>query len=165
MPSLYELTSERLALQNTLQSLDLDAQTIEDTLEGDSHALQIKIENYAFVIRNMESFTEAIKAEEERLAKRRRINENRVEQIKSWLKINMEACGIKKIECPAFTIAIQNNLASVVIDVESLVPEGYMRLPEPPPMVPNKKLIAEAIKAGMEVPGCHLSQSTRLSIK
>ncbi len=165
MSSLYELTSERLALQNTLQSLDFDQETINDTLEGESTALQEKIENYGFVIRNMESFTDAIKAEEDRLAKRRRIAENRVEQIKNWLKINMEACGIKKIECPAFTISIQNNPASVQIDAELQIPEGYMRLPEPPPMVPNKKLIGEALKAGIDVPGCHLNQSTRLVIK
>ncbi len=165
MATLYELTGERLALQNTLQSLDLDTQTINDTLEGDSTALQTKIENYGFVITEMESFTAAIKAEEERLSKRRKIHENRVEQIKNWLKMNMEACGITKIECPVFTIAVQNNPSSVVIDMESAIPECYMRLPEPPPMVPNKKLIAEAIKAGLDVPGCHLSRSTRLVIK
>lgn len=165
MSSLYELVGERLALQNTLQSLDMDTQTIEDTLEGDSTALQAKIENYGWVIREMESFTDAIKAEEDRLSKRRRIHEHRVEQIKNWLKINMEACGIQKIECPAFTIAIQKNPASVVIDAESQIPEGYWRLPDPPPMVVNKKLIAEAIKAGMEVPGAHLGQSTRIVIK
>lgn len=165
MSSLYELTSERLALQNTLQSLDMDAQTIEDTLEGDSQALQVKIENYGYVIRNMESFAEAIKAEEDRLSKRRRIQENRVEQIKNWLKLNMEACGIQKIECPAFTIAVQNNPASVVIDTEYLIPAEYMCQPEPPPPAPNKAAIKDAIKSGIEVPGAHLSQSTRIVIK
>lgn len=163
--NLYELTSKRLALQNTLQALNFDVETIQDTLEGDSHALQVKIENYGYVIRNMESFVEAIKIEEERLSKRRRIQENRVEQIKNWLKLNMEACGIQKIESPAFTIAIQKNPASVVIDSENLIPEGFWHLPEPPPMVPNKKLIGDAIKSGLEVPGAHLAQSTRISIK
>lgn len=165
MSGLYELVGERLALQNTLQAMDFDQETITDTLEGESTALQVKIEDYGYVIRNMESFTDAIKAEEERLSKRRRIHENRVEQIKNWLKSNMEACGIQKIECPAFTIAIQKNPASVVVDAESQIPEAYWRLPEPPPMVLNKKLIGEAIKAGIEVPGCHLAQSTRLAIK
>lgn len=41
----------------------------------------------------------------------------------------------------------------------------YMRLPEPPPTIPNKAMIATAIKSGIEVPGAHLAQSTRLVIK
>ncbi len=165
MSTLYDLTVERIALKNKLETLDLDQVTIEDTLEGESTEIQSKIENYGFIIREMESFADAIKAEEDRLSKRRKIAENRVEQIKQWLKSNMEACGIHKIEYPAFTIAVQNNPASVVVDMESAIPEGYMRIPEPPPMMPNKKLIAEALKAGLDVPGCHLSQSTRLVIK
>ena len=165
MPTLHDLTSERLALQRKLEELDFDQQTITDTLEGESTALQEKVESYGYVIKNMESFVESIKAEEDRIAKRRKIYESRVGHIKEWLKTNMIACGITKIECPAFTIAVKQNPPSVVIDMESQIPEGYMRLPEPLPWVANKKLIAEAIKAGMDVPGCRLVQTQRVEIK
>lgn len=165
MPSLRELTTDRLALKNKLEVLDFDQETILDTLEGSSTELEAKIQDYAFVIIEMDSFVDAIKAERDRLDKRLKIAESRVGHIKAWLQINMMSCGISKIECPAFTVALQNNPPSVVIDAENLIPEGYMRLPEPPPMVPNKKMIGEAIKAGMEVPGCHLAQSQRLVIK
>ena len=163
--NLYELVAERLALQNKLESLNFDIETIEDTLEGESTALQAKIENYGFVIRNMESFSDVMKAEEKRMSERRKAHETKVTRIKDWLKENMESCGISKIDCPAFTIALQKNPPSVVIDDESLIPEGYKRIPEPPPLTPNKIMIATAIKAGLEVAGCHLAQSTRLVIK
>lgn len=165
MATLFELTSERLALKNELEVLNLDEQTILDTLEGSSTELQAKIENYGFVIKEMESFADAIKAERDRMDKRLKVQESRIGHIKEWLKTNMIACEIKKVECPAFTIALQNNPGAVVIDAENLIPEGYMKLPEPPPMIPNKKLIGEAIKAGMDVPGCHLEKSQRLVIK
>lgn len=165
MPSLYELTGERLALQHKLEELDFDQQTIEDTLEGESTALQEKIESYGVVIRNMEAFTELMKAEEDRMANRRKAHEKRVAAIKEWLLTNMQACQISKIECPAFTVSLKNNPAKVVIDNEGLIPDDYMRLPEPPQPAPNKTMIATAIKSGMEVPGCHLESSQRIEIK
>lgn len=165
MPSLYELTGERLALKNKLEGLDFDVETIADTLEGDSTALQVKIESYGFVIREMESFADMIKLERDRLDKRLKVHESKVGHIKDWLMQNMLACEIIKIECAAFTISLQNNPASVVIDAESLIPEGYMRLPEPIPLVPNKKLIGDAIKSGLTVDGAHLEQTKRLVIK
>lgn len=165
MTTLRELTGERLALQDKLEGLDLDEQTILDTIEGNSTEIVAKIEDYGYVIRNMESFVEAVKAEEERMVKRRKIAESRVGYIKEWLFKNMIACDIKKIECPAFTISIQNNPQSVVIDSESQIPSDYMRQPEPPPPTPDKKLIGQALKDGFDVPGCHLAQSQRLVIK
>lgn len=163
--NLYELVGERLALQNKLESLNFDTDTIADTLEGESTAIQEKIENYGFVIRNMEAFSDAIKSEEKRMSERSKAYDNKISRIKDWLKENMKRCDISKIECPAFTIALQKNPASVVIDDESLIPEGYKRLPEPPPLTPNKTMIATAIKSGLEIAGCRLEQSTRLVIK
>lgn len=163
--NLYELTSERLALQSKLQDMNFDEQTIQDTLEGESTELQAKIEDYGFVIRNMEAFSDAIKAEEKRLSDRRKIQENKVERIKEWLLKNMQACEIQKIECPAFTIAVKLNPHKVVIDNEAAIPKQFMVIPEPPPAAPDKKLIATTIKSGKDVAGCHLEQSQRIEIK
>lgn len=165
MTSLYNLVGERLALQNKLESLDLDAETIADTLDGDSTAIQTKIESYCFVIRNMEAMPDAIKAEEKRLAERRKAIEKRVDSIKHWLFTNMQMAGISKIESPVFTVALQNNPASVVIDDESLIPTDYMRVPDAPPPSPDKTLIKQAINDGFEMPGARLQTSQRLVIK
>lgn len=165
MSSLYELIGERLALQNKLQEQDFDEQTILDTLEGDSVAIQKKIEDYCYVIRNMESLPAELKAEEQRLAIRRKVYENRVEHIKNWLLTNMQAANITRIETTAFTIAIQANPPAVVVDDESVINEDYWRQPEPPPPVLDKKAIAQAIKDGKTVYGAHLEQSVRLVIK
>lgn len=165
MSTLYELTAARLTLKHTLEGLDMDAVTIEDTLEGDSTELQAKIEDYGFVIREMDSFADAIKVERDRLDNRLKAHEGRVSNIKEWLLKNMVACGITKIECPAFSIAVQNNPPSVVIDHEGSLPMEMFNYPEAPPPSPNKKAIAAAIKSGVDVPGCHLAQSQRLVIK
>jgi hypothetical protein len=165
MSSLYELVGERLALQRKLEDLNFDEITIEDTLFGESTAIQAKVEDYAFVIRNLEALPEAIKAEEKRLADRRKAIEKRVEHIKNWLLVNMQQAGITKIESPVFTVALQNNPASVIIDDESLIDDGFKRLPEPLPLVVDKKLIKDAIDAGQVVEGAHIEVKQRLVIR
>jgi hypothetical protein len=162
--NLFELTAERLALQNKLLELNFDEQTILDTLEGESTELQAKIENYGFVISNMESFGDAMKAEETRMADRRKAHETKVSRIKAWLLENMQACQISKIECTAFTIAVRTNPPKVVIDHEGSLPcELFVYHPAPEP-TPDKKAIAAALK-DVDVPGAHLEQGVRLEIK
>lgn len=165
MSTLYQLTAQRLELQGKLESLNLDDVTVADTLEGDSTEIAAKIEDYGFVIRNLESFVGAIKEEENRLADRRKANEKKVTRIKEWLLSNMVACGITKIECSVFSVTVRQNPGSVIIDNDKLIPDEFMTVPELPVPAPNKKAIAQAIKDGLDVPGCHIEKSQRVEIK
>lgn len=167
MSSLYELTGERLALQRRLESMNFDEETIADTLEGESTELQSKVENYGFVIRNRNAFADAINAEIQRLQDRLAAEKKRIASIEAWLLQNMMACGIQKIECPAFTIAVQANPQAVDVLDESQIPSEFMRVPEPKPPVPapDKKAILAALKSGADVPGCAIKQASRLVIK
>lgn len=165
MTSLYNLVGERLALQNKLEALDFDADTIADTLEGDSLSIQNKIESYCYVITNMEALPSAMKEEEKRLADRRKAVEKRIENIKNWLLINMQHAGISRIESPVFTVALQNNPASVIIDDEELVPKDYFNQPVTPPPSLDKTLVKKAIADGFAVPGARLEVKQRLVIK
>lgn len=166
--SLYELTGERLALQRKLQELKFDEETIADTLEGESTAINRKIEDYGFVIRNRDSLEDAMSSEIERMTARRDSFRKKTAAIQSWLLENMVRIGIKNIECPAFTIAAQMNPPAVdIFDIEA-IPAAYLVAPPPPPpptAKPDKKLIAAALKGGIEVGGCRLTQGVRLVIK
>lgn len=165
MTTLYSLTAEYRAAAERLHDLDLDDQTIADTLESMQGAIEVKAQNVAFMVRNFEALADQIKAAEEAMSARRKAMEARAARIRSYLLGNMLACGISKIECPEFRIAVQNNPPSVVIDSEGLIPSEFMTAPEPPQPRANKKAIAEAIKAGREIPGAHLETSSRLVIK
>lgn len=166
MPSLYELTGQRLALQSKLEELNLDTDTINDTLEGESTELEAKIADYGFVIKNLEAFGDAIKAEEIRLQERRKAQEAKIDHIKLWLLTNMQACGISKIEHPAFTIAVKANPAKIVVDNEGQIPQEYFKqvIVEPTWQL-EKKSVADAIKSGKEVAGAHLETGFRIEIK
>lgn len=165
MTSLYVLTGDYLALANKLSESDLDEQTIHDTLEGASGELEEKATNVACFIQNLEAGAQAIKEAEKRMADRRKAIENKADQIRRYLFDNMKRSGISKIESPYFALTIKKNPPSVVIDDPKAIPDDYMAIPTPPPPAPDKKLIAQAIKDGFEVPGAHLEQGERLEIK
>lgn len=168
MSSLFELTKQQLELKAKLQVMNFDEETIQDTLEGESTEIQAKIESYGFVIRDRSLFVDAMTAEIERMTARRNAEAKRIEKTEEWLLTSMVALGIKNIECPAFTIAVQNNPQSVEIYNDKLIPEEYMRTPEPAPppeAKPDKKAILAKLKAGEEVGGCKIVQKVRLVIK
>jgi len=167
MPTLYELTGERLALQNKLESMNLDDETIADTLEGYASKIEEKITHYGYIIQNRRSFISQMDIEIERMAARRNAELSKLSKIEEWLIRNMQAANIGDVECPSFKVRVKLNPESVSVVNKDLIPAAYMRQPEikTPPLEPNKTLIKEAIKAGLEVAGCELKRTAKLEIK
>lgn len=165
MTALYNIAAEYRAAAEKLAELDLDAETIVDTLEGLSGDLETKAQNVAFLARNLESTAAAIKQAEADMAARRKAMENRADGLKRYIFESMKFAGIEKIECPHFRLSIKNNPAAVEIFEPGLVPASFMRTPEPPPPAPDKTAIKEALKAGQDVPGARLTSGQRLEIK
>lgn len=165
MPALYQLATEYQEAAVKLASLDLPEEVVADTLEGLSGELQDKAVNVAMMARSLEATAEQIKAAEAQMAERRKAIENRAKRLRAYLLENMERTGISKIESPWFALSIRKNPPAVVIDSANLIPSEYLRIPDPLPPELDKKRIAEALKAGREVPGAHLEQSTRLEFK
>lgn len=163
--ALYKIADDYLVAMNRLQDMEIDEQTIADTLEGMAGELEVKATNVAMFVRNLEASADAIKSAEGDMAARRKAIENRAKRVKEYLQSQMTRTGITKIECPHFKLAIQDNPPSVVIDAESQIPAEFMKTPEPPPPSPDKKAISDAIKSGKEVPGAHLERGQRLVIK
>lgn len=164
MTALFQLAAEHRALSDKLHDLELDDQTILDTLESESTDLIEKGKNVAAVFRNLESDAKQIKEEEQRLAERRKAYEKRAESLKNYLKTNMEVAGIQKIECPWFVISIAQNPEAVTVDDESLIPRDYFK-EIPVSYVLDKSLLKQAIKDGYTVPGARLIRGTNLRIK
>ncbi|MEO7345377.1 MAG: siphovirus Gp157 family protein [Methylotenera sp.] len=167
MSSLYELVGERLALQIRLEALDFDAETISDTLDGNSTELSEKIEDYGYVIRNMDSLCGSMMIEIDRMQERLSRHQKRTNEIKAWLLLNMQRTRITKIDCPSFSLSLKTNPPSVIVDDANKIPSKYMHTPalKPPVAAPDKKMIKEAIQSGQDVPGCHIVQTQRVVIE
>jgi len=163
--ALYELAAEFRQTAELLADMDLDPQTVTDTLEAAAFPVEQKAVQVAAFIRNLEASAEQIKQAEKAMADRRKAIEARAAHVKDYLLHNMRACGFTKVTHPNFVIAVKQNPESVVIEDERQIPMDYMRQPETPPPVPDKALIKQAIKDGYEVPGAKLMRSVRLDIK
>lgn len=165
LPSLYVLADQYLADLQKLAELDLDDQTVADTLEGLAGDIEVKATNVAMFARNLEATAEAIKGAEAQMAARRKAVEARAESLRAYLKAQMERTGITKIESPYFALTIKQNQPAVHVEDAALVPTEFKKFTPPPPPTVDKKAVAEALKSGTDVPGCRLERGTRLEIK
>ena len=164
MTALYVLAQEYRATADQLANLDLDEQTIADTLEGMSGELEVKAQNVAFMVRNLEVAAEAIKAHREQQKEREDAIRRRADNLRSYLAQCMEACGIEKIDGPGIALSFRKSSA-VIINEPGLIPTEFLRVKPPPPPEPDKTAISAAIKAGKEVPGAHIESRRSLQIK
>lgn len=164
MTSLYEISLAYRADVAKLADLDLPAEVVTDTLDAMAGELEVKAQNVVMYARNLQTTAAAIKEAEEQMAKRRKAMENRAKHLLDYVQGCMETAEVQRIECPLFRLAIQAKPPSVDVYEPGLLPEQYLRTPEPPPPAPDKVAIAAAIKAGKEVPGARLVHGMRLAI-
>ena len=86
---LYELTEQWDAVFNMMEDGETDEQVIFDTLESIEGEIEDKADNYAKIIRNLQANADALKAEEERLYRRRKSAENHIQKLKDTLQANL----------------------------------------------------------------------------
>lgn len=165
MTALYQLVAEYREAAAVLDDLDLDDQTVADTLEGMTGAIEVKAVNVACVARNLEATAGAIREAEAQMSARRKAIEARADGLRRYLLACMQQTGIQKIESPYFRLAVRDNPAAVDVFDAKQLPAEFMRQPEPPPPAPDKSAIKEALKAGRDVPGARLTQGQRLEVK
>ena len=165
MTSLYDIAAEYRQTADKLADLDLDEQTIADTLEGMSGALEVKAQNVVMFARNLEATATAIKEAETAMAARRKAIEHRAAGLLRYALSAMQVAGVQSIECPYFKLSVRKNPPAVEVFDAAQIPAQFMRTPEPPPPAPDKKAITEAIKAGQEVPGARLVSGERLEVR
>lgn len=161
--NLYELKTQYQYEAAALADLDLDPQTLADTLESLSGDLETKATNTVMVAQNMRATAAAIKQAEADMATRRKAIEARATALETRVFETMRETGIKKIECPYFALSIKLNPPAVDVFDQLQIPADYMR--ETVTTTPDKTLIGAALKDGYDVPGCRLVQRESLSIK
>lgn len=165
--SLYQLSGNYIQALDFLTDpeLNIPMEAVNDTLEGLSGELEDKAINVAKFIRNMETTANAIKTAEAEMAIRRKALENRVAWLKDYLKSNMEATGISKIECPYFKLSIAKNPPSLELFDVQAVPGEYKHIETVTTEQIDKAAIKAALSAGQEIQGARLLNGTRLVIK
>lgn len=157
---LYELTDNYMQLIELADQLD--EETFRNTLESIQDSIEDKVENTAKVIKSIEADVQAIKEEEKRLKERRQALEKKIDNIKDYLKEQLEKAGIDKVKRATFTVSIQNNPPKAEIVDEKSLPLEFM-IPQPAKV--DKRAILEKLKSGEHVPGAALVQERGVRIR
>lgn len=163
---LYELTSKRQELLDLIAAMDSEdlelSDAVGDTLEALDEAIQDKAEAVASFIFSLQADSAALKQEEQRLAERRRLNDAKVERMKTYLVDALDDAGVDKVKSSRFTIGFRKSQAVDVFDIET-VPESLKRTKTI--VEADKTAIKQAFKQGIDVPGALLIDKRNLSIK
>ena len=152
---IYEIPS---TLRDLLDRLDADPDTGE--VDGDALAAYTeyqgaateKLEATACYVRELEAEAEAIKAEEDRLAKRRKALEGKSARLKAYMMPALEAMG-GKVKGVMASVRIGKSQAVYVFDLDAL-PDAFKRVVTK--VDPDKVVLKKALKAGEDIPGAAL---------
>ena len=163
---LYELTSKRQELLDLIAAMDHEdlelSDAVGDTLEALDEAIQDKAEAVASFIFSLQADSAALKQEEQRLSERRRLNDDKVERMKTYLHDMLDNAGLDKVKSSRFTIGFRKSQTVDVLDLDT-VPESLKRTKTI--VEADKTAIKQAFKQGIDVPGALLIDKRNLSIK
>lgn len=158
--TLRELTAEFEAVLAIALEED-DGEELAGRLAEIDMAIEDKADNYAVIIADLAAQESKLKAEIDRLTKRRQTLRNNAERMKQSLQIAMETVGKEKMKTDYYSYTIQKNPPKLVLDDERIVPEDYF--------ITRRELdkvsLKDALKAGQEVRGAHLEQTESLRIR
>jgi len=145
--TLYDLTDELKALTDAL--IDAGGEITDDMEERFDALLDMeeeKTEGYIQVIRDLEASAEAVKAEEDRLKKRRRALQNSADKLKDRLAWAMEQRDQEVRETDLGKVRLQEasrRSMNVQVDAEAL-PDRFKRVN----VKPDKRELRDALKDG-----------------
>ena len=161
----FELAEQYRHLAELLAEKHEDEQVIADTLESFSGPFDELLENLAKMVCNLESAAGGVQKTMECLQARHAALERATERGRRLILELMQTARRERATTALFSLAIKKNPPFVVIDQEAALPPAYLNHYEAPLPTPNKKAIADALKAGISVPGAHSEQSVRLEIR
>jgi len=164
MPSFEAIQSEISAMLDVADEL-----TPEQQKEMDAYLNELagqesdKIDAFAAFIREQTARSLYFKEESKRLAQKAKTAEERIGYLKNRYLGIMQEHGVSKIKGNAYQISIRHTPHVEVENVDALE-DLYCRI-IPAKREPDKKIIAEALKGGVVIPGCTLVQSDSLQIR
>ena len=143
MSNLYELTWKYKEIQNHL--LNDDDYPVE--LIAADEEINSKIENYGFVIRNMESDSDALDAEIKRLMDRKKTTDKAIDRMKEMVMQAMKATDKTKLTTPHFKFTVARAGGKTPVKITGDVPHEWCKVK----YEPDKDKIRTAMEEDGEI--------------
>lgn len=154
MPSLYTLTQDFLTVAAQLDEMDLDNETIQDTLDSLKQPIEQKAENIVKYVKHLEAMGAARKEEAKRLNEQAAKDLKKSEKLMEYLDQTLEKLNINNLTAGAFQLQYKKGSEVVEID-EVLLPKEFWIVEEvKKPM--GKPELNKLIKSGRFIPGANI---------
>lgn len=157
--NLYEIEQE------IMNCVDMESGEVIDIARLDALTMErdTKIENIALWIKNLLSDAEQIKEEKNSLAEREKACKNKADSLKKYLSSYLAG---SKFNTPRVAISFRKSESVEVNDINQIMlldnADDYLKYDEP---TADKTAIKQAIKAGVNIPGCQLVENNNIQIK
>lgn len=160
MAGMYELTGAWLAAVDAYDAAE-DAEERADALEmleGIEADMADKADAIARIVRNYRAEIEGLKAEEQRLAAKRRSRESAIERLNDIMLDAMRATGAERVQTSIGRWSIQTNPWSCeVLDAAQVPEEWHIKQDD---KIDKRGLVEHFKMTGEIMPGVEMRQST-----
>ena len=163
---LYELTADYVSILEAIENGDIPEEAIADTLDAITGEINEKADSIACVLKNLDAEISAIKAEEDRLAYRRKAKQAAYERLETYISETLRSANIDKLETARNKITFRRS-EKVFCSEEFLqyAIETRSDLLTYPSPKPSLSAIKDALKQGEDIPGAMLQTSYNIQIK
>ena len=159
--NLYEITRETLELASLLETEELTPE-LEAMLVINQEKMEVKVNNYAKVIANIQSDSDAIDQEIKRLKAMKESKDRAITRLKDAVREAMLVSAIDKIKSPLFKLSLRRS-ESVEVDIVEALPSQFVNIKNV--VTADKVAIKEAIKRGENITGARIIENFNLQIK
>ena len=163
MARLYDIAERYRALEALLDDEFIDNSMLMDALSQVEDEFIDKVKNITHLLKDSEYHCNYLKLEEERINKKRKILEKKIENLKMYIDANMKLKGTKKVDVGTFTITVRKNPLKVEVVEITDIPERFIKAKTE--FTVDKKGILAAVKDGEEIDGIKIIQSESIMIR
>jgi hypothetical protein len=161
--NIFELSQEYAEIEALLEESGGDlTPEIENRLVIAQSELQTKGEGYLSIIRKNESEIGVIDSEMERLARLKKVRQNKIAQLKERIIQAFTLYDIQKVSTATGSITLCKS-KSVEIEAENKIPAQFLKVKQT--ITPDKTAIKQAIESGVAVEGAEIKEGHYLLIK
>ena len=157
--NLYEIENEIMSCVDMETGEIIDVEKLQQLeMERD-----IKIENIALWIKNLDAEAKAYKEEKDSFAQKQKVAENKAKSLKRYLTSFLAGTAYKSTKV---NVSFRTSKTVDVFSMDALMRfdgcDDYLKYKEPEP---DKTAIKNAIASGVDIPGCQIVENQNIQIK
>ena len=145
-----------------VQEMDIDSETLADTLESLELPRNEKLDNVASWIEENEMKIEWLKGKRKQLSDVETQLKKQTDRLQDFLTQAIDDSGKKEIQTENHLLKPRNYRDSVIVEATKDLPIDYVIRKEV--IQPDKKLLYKDLKAGKEISGAHLKSNRKTVI-